>query len=48
MRYPGAVTEPDTGGLISDAQVAEAPYTACECTPFDVPDWARVIAAIRL
>lgn len=28
VRYPGAVEDPDTGELISDAQVAEVPYTA--------------------
>jgi Transposase DDE domain group 1 len=28
VRYPGAVTDPDTGELISDAQVAEVPFTA--------------------
>jgi hypothetical protein len=28
VRYPGAVVDPDTGQLISDAQVAEAPFTA--------------------
>lgn len=27
VAYPGAVTDPDTGALISDAQVAETPYT---------------------
>ncbi|WP_461479860.1 IS1380 family transposase [Mycobacterium sp. HUMS_1102779] len=27
VHYPGAVTDPDTGTLISDAQVAETPYT---------------------
>ena len=27
VHYPGAVTDPDTGELISDAQVAETPYT---------------------
>lgn len=27
VRYPGAVTDPDTGALISDAEVAETPYT---------------------
>ncbi|PND54101.1 transposase [Mycobacterium sp. ENV421] len=27
VHYPGAVEDPDTGALISDAQVAEAPYT---------------------
>ncbi len=28
VKYPGAVTDPDTGELISDAQVAEVTYTA--------------------
>jgi hypothetical protein len=28
VRYPGAVTDPDTGELISDAEVAEVDYTA--------------------
>jgi hypothetical protein len=28
VHYPGAVADPDTGQLISDAQVAEVPYTA--------------------
>lgn len=28
MRYPGSVTDPDTGELISDAEVAEVAYTA--------------------
>ena len=28
VHYPGAVTDPDTGQLISDAQVAETTYTA--------------------
>jgi hypothetical protein len=28
VRYPGAVIDPDTGQLISDAQVAEVEYTA--------------------
>ena len=27
VHYPGAVTDPDTGLLISDAEVAETPYT---------------------
>ena len=27
MHYPGAVEDPDTGALISDAEVAETPYT---------------------
>jgi hypothetical protein len=28
VRYPGAVRDPDTGAWISDAEVAEVPYTA--------------------
>jgi hypothetical protein len=28
VSYPGAVQDPDTGGWISDAEVAEIPYTA--------------------
>ena len=28
VHYPGAVTDPDTGKLISDAEVAETSYTA--------------------
>jgi hypothetical protein len=28
VRYPGTVTDPDTGELISDAQVSEMEYTA--------------------
>ena len=28
VRYPGAVLDPDTGELISEAEVAEVPYTA--------------------
>jgi hypothetical protein len=28
VRYPGAVHDPDTGELISDAEVAETVYTA--------------------
>ena len=27
MHYPGAVLDPDTGALISDAEVAETGYT---------------------
>jgi len=27
VHYPGSVTDPDTGALISDAEVAETPYT---------------------
>ena len=32
MRYPGAVQDPDTGTWISDAEVAEIPYTAFAST----------------
>ena len=28
LRYPGAVTDPDTGELISDAQVSDVEFTA--------------------
>jgi hypothetical protein len=31
--YPGAVRDPDTGAWISDAEVAEIPYTAFASTP---------------
>jgi hypothetical protein len=33
VRYPGAVIDPDTGEWISDAEVAEIPYTAFASTP---------------
>lgn len=33
VRYPGAVQDPDTGAWISDAEVAEIPYTAFAATP---------------
>ena len=32
VHYPGAVTDPDTGDLISDAEVAEVPFTAFAAT----------------
>jgi hypothetical protein len=32
VRYPGAVTDPDTGELISDAEVAEVTFTAFTST----------------
>ncbi|WP_026197850.1 IS1380 family transposase [Sciscionella marina] len=32
VAYPGAVRDPDTGGWISDAEVAEVPYTAFAAT----------------
>ncbi len=41
VRYPGAVTDPDTGELISDAEVAEAQFTAFTTTPNPVT--ARLI-----
>lgn len=33
VNYPGAVRDPDTGTWISDAEVAEIPYTAFASTP---------------
>jgi hypothetical protein len=36
VRYPGAVLDPDTGALISDAQVAEVPYTAFAGTRYEI------------
>ena len=33
VSYPGAVQDPDTGAWISDAEVAEIPYTAFASTP---------------
>jgi hypothetical protein len=41
VRYPGAVTDPDTGELISDAEVAEVPFTAFASTRHPVT--ARLI-----
>lgn len=41
VRYPGAVRDPDTGGWISDAEVAETTYTAFSST--DRPVTARLI-----
>ncbi|MBV8994879.1 MAG: hypothetical protein JO287_14565 [Pseudonocardiales bacterium] len=32
MHYPGAVIDPNTGGLISGGQVAETTYTAFTST----------------
>ena len=32
VRYPGAVNDPDTGELISDAQAAETVHTAFTST----------------
>jgi len=36
VNYPGAVRDPDTGQWISDAEVAEIPYTAFASTPHAV------------
>jgi hypothetical protein len=36
VRYPGAVLAPDTGALISNAQVAEVPYTAFAGTAHEI------------
>ncbi|MGH9252198.1 MAG: IS1380 family transposase [Acidimicrobiales bacterium] len=41
VHYPGAVIDPDTGQLISDAEVAEAPFTAFASTKHPVT--ARLI-----
>ena len=41
VQYPGAVRDPDTGGWISDAQVAETTYTAFGST--DRPVTVRLI-----
>jgi len=42
VQYPGAVTDPDTGGLISDAQVSEVEYTAFADTPYEIIGWLVV------
>ncbi len=36
VQYPGAVEDPDTGDLISDAQVSEVEYTAFADTPYEI------------
>jgi hypothetical protein len=41
VSYPGAVRDPDTGAWISDAEVAEIPYTAFTST--DDPVAARLV-----
>jgi hypothetical protein len=41
VRYPGAVLDPDTGDLISDAEVAEVSFTAFTSTPH--PITARLV-----
>jgi hypothetical protein len=42
VRYPGAVIDPDTGTLISDAQVAEVPFTAFAGTRHEITGWLVV------
>jgi hypothetical protein len=42
VQYPGAVTDPDTGELISDAQVSEVEYTAFADTPYEIIGWLVV------
>jgi hypothetical protein len=42
VQYPGAVTDPDTGELISDAQVAEVQYTAFADTRYKITAWLVV------
>jgi DDE family transposase len=42
VRYPGAVTDPDTGELISDAQVSEVEYTAFAGTRYEITGWLVV------
>ena len=47
VQYPGAVSDPDTGEWISDAEVAEVPtFTAFAST--DQPVTARLIVRYRL
>jgi hypothetical protein len=42
VQYPGAVTDPDTGELISDAQVSEVEYTAFAGTRYEITGWLVV------
>lgn len=42
VRYPGAVLDPDTGQLISDAQVAEVEFTAFTGTRHETTGWLVV------
>ena len=42
VRYPGAVVDPDTGELISDAQVAEVEFTAFAGTCHEITGWLVV------
>ena len=47
VRYPGAVRDPDTGAWISDAEVAEVPYTAFAATQDGEPPRFRIPDPIR-
>jgi hypothetical protein len=42
VNYPGAVVDPDTGDLISDAQVAEVQFTAFADTRYESTGWLVV------
>ncbi|HKS52203.1 MAG TPA: IS1380 family transposase [Pseudonocardiaceae bacterium] len=42
VHYPGAVTDPDTGELISDGHVAEVEYTAFAGTRYEITGWLVV------
>lgn len=42
VQYPGAVVDPDTGELLSGAQVAQARYTAFADTPYETTAWLVV------
>jgi hypothetical protein len=44
VRYPGAVLDPDTGELLTDAEVAEVDYTAFAGTKYKIT--ARLIARL--
>ncbi len=42
VHYPGAVADPDTGELISDAQVSEVEFTAFTGTRHEITGWLVV------
>jgi hypothetical protein len=42
VHYPGAVLDPDTGQLISDAQVSEVEFTAFAGTRHEITGWLVV------
>lgn len=43
IRYPNAIKDPDTGALISDAEVAEIPFTAFVTRPQDEQVACRLV-----